>query len=418
MPDPIGWLKRAVVDPAVEAVEGAGDWTRRELIDPAASFTTDVARNVAGPMQQALGEPFGFLARPLAGTEKQYIVPGGSTGAFRREGHKVPTASELESFQERVYPMAEAARGQLMKSYEPGGANREAWIRNVLFSNPGAPRDVIERMYEEQILPTIVGGLNAPVLRGSGGLPGHRGSYFSPRTGAVSIEPQGGWGTLEGLLTDVTTPRGEVVQHEVGHAARGAQQRAIEAAEDPWPTKEEKDERDRKVEEWYSARDDPYPKGWWETWDKDRPAVLRDVGRGVQDLDEALWEELWGKYKVADLPGGLSPGQHAGSKAEHRGNITNIRALLQEQRGSGEILPDDVLRLIEGGFSQPREYGGSAGAGDLGWMLKNMLKVSPERAVEILNLVSSRTPRARGGYETALTGSPGSLSSALGREWA
>ena len=218
-------------------------------------------------------------------------------------------------------------------------------------------------------------------------------------------------------MTDVTAPRGGVVQHEVGHAARGAQQRAIEAAEDPWPTKEEKDEVDRRQEEWSRASGDPYPIGWWETWDKDRPAVLRDVGRGVQDLDEALWEELWGKYKVADLPGGLSPGQHAGSKAEHRGNITNIRALLQEQRGSGEILPDDVLRLIEGGFSQPREYGGSAGAGDLGWMLKNMLKVSPERAVEILNLVSSRTPRARGGYETALTGSPGSLSSALGREW-
>ena len=392
-----------------------------------------LAKNVAGPMQQALtGEVPGLLARPLAGTRKQHVVPGGSSGAFLKEGHEVPTASELESFQEKIYPMAEAARARLAKSYEPGGANREAWIQNVQLSNPGAPRDVVERMYAEQVLPTIVSELKAPILRGSGGGKRHL-SYFSPERvgrGSISIEPQGGWGTLESLLARAVRPLEETVGHELAHAGVRGTKQGTRLAGRAWPTEGEKAELLRKVEGWYDNRDDPYPVGWWQDWDEDRPPVLRDVGGDVQDLDKALLEELFGKYKH---PAGgsqqeslLGPNLHAMLEAEQRGNLHSIRALLQEQRGSGEILPEDVVNIMQGGSSQPagggvfpeeEYYGGASGAGDLGWMLKNMLKVDPERAAEILNLISSRTPRARGDHERALSGSGAPLSSVLGRGW-
>jgi len=367
-----------------------------------------LAKNVAGPIQQALtGEVPGFLARPLAGTEKQFVMPGGSTGRASLAGGVPVEAGGLGSFQEDYYPLADEARSRLLRSYESGGANREAWISNALLSNPGLPRGVVEESYSTHIFPQVEERLMTPAVPHQEAFwPGKPSSVPGYHSSGKRIIAESG-GPDRGL-------QGGLMQHEYAHA--GALGSAFpynelrdggEAAEDGW--REE-------YERWHRRRADvgealagpepvrPGAAGWTEGFSKD-----------VRSLDDELYRELFGDPGEQRVIGDTSRATHAGLRAEQKGNIHTLRSLLQEERGSGTVLPRDVKELIEGGRPAGKDYGG---VNDLQWMLENRLKVSPERAAEILNLISSRTPQARGAYETALTGSPGSLSSALGRKWA
>ena len=375
-----------------------------------------LARNVAGPMQQALtGEVPGFIARPLAGLTRQTIVPGGKTGASAASGLAPPTASALESFQEDRYPAADIARGRLLRSYEPGGANRRAWVDNAMSSNPESSRSLIEGAYDSQVFPGVARGLRSPSIPGERGAGPSSEAYFDSGPRAVVVKPN--------ILPSLTSPN-RLAGHEYAHAAeRGSRRSRPQAA----PTDEalwehrlaraswENDQRTQ-GEPWFQEDVSEGRK----VWPRARPVdpwegVPSDLAGDVRGLDEELWSELFGEYEQGGVP--WTPGAHAKSRVEQQGNVHAIRALLQEQRGSGLVLPHDVRKLMERGFFAGEEYGGGEGAGDLGWMLKHLLKVDPGRAADILNLLSERTPQPKGPNERALTGAPGSLSSALGQEY-
>ena len=415
MADPIGWLKKTVVDPAIATGQDVARWT--------GGLATDVAKNVAGPVQDfVLGDQVpGFLARPLAGTEKQYVQPAGPTGSFAAEGHPLIEAGQLERFQEKAYPAAEETHNRLLASYQPGGANREAWVRNAMSSTPGAERAFVEGVYDEQVFPKIASTLRSPVLPGPSS-PTGSGGYYNPQTGAQTVVPAFGWSPVGRGAESAFggTPIGPLLGHEGAHAGAEGTDRGRRGIEGGWPgrlagpTEEELEAHRSAAWLWrndaYNQRDPwfqkevaegkivwprPRPEAWWEA----SGPFPEDLGRNVREQDKALWGELFSTAPA--MP--LSPGTHSllPGLDEPRGNVHALRALLQERRGSGEILPEDVRRIMEGGFTQAPvpygehergDYGGSAGVGDLGWMLQNRRKVDIERATEILNLLSARTP--------------------------